>query len=135
MLKNYHKWKDMGASSCFTSAVHTGEVACAGFVINQTTAAYSHMAMQMNKRAWFNPVGYYSDIYPHGKAYWQIVAPGAQGCLGLFHLIQRITDTLRKSHEDHGKAISELLDSAKPRNGETTMAVTSVSVSGMTRLW
>jgi len=48
VLKNYHQWRQMGASGVWTVGMVGGEVASACLVPNQSIAAHSHAAMQLS---------------------------------------------------------------------------------------
>ena len=69
----------------------------------------SHAVEQLIRRPGFAPKVYYSDIYPNGKEFWEMMlGPGIPGRLGMFHYFQRIVRTLRDGHEFSVPAIRDL---------------------------
>lgn len=50
----------------------------------------------------------YTDVYPSDKQLMTALAPEVQGRLGSFHLVSRITETLRPEHEEFPEACRAL---------------------------
>jgi hypothetical protein len=110
VTRNYFQKTRLKANALWDVATETGEIACAVLVPSTKTCDLSHAAIQVSKRSNFNPVAMYSDTWPAKSDYWDLLFPqGLEGRLGLFHFIQRITRTLRKTHPDHFMAVNSLL--------------------------
>jgi hypothetical protein len=106
-IKNYHS---TDATAIWDVATETGEIACAVLVRTTETVEFAHAAEQLSRREGFQPKVKYSDTWPNMDVFWlELFGEDFDGRLGLFHYIQRISRTLRKSHQDFGKAINKLL--------------------------
>jgi hypothetical protein len=111
VTKNYFQRQRLKANALWDVATETGEIASAVLVHSTRTCDHSHAAIQLSKRSNFKPSAMYSDTWPAKSDYWDLLFPtGLQGRLGLFHFIQRITRTLRKTHPDHFLAVNSLLN-------------------------
>ena len=49
-----------------------------------------------------------SNAWPNEAAFWDLLFVNSEGRLGLFHHMQRMTNTLKKRHIDHHVAITRL---------------------------
>ena len=78
-------------------------------VPNTKVKRVAHAVEQMVRRPGFNPVGMYSDTWPHKEAFWKLIlGEQLQGRLGLFHFMQRIIRTMRQGHIDYHAAVKGL---------------------------
>ena len=107
LVKNYPR--SLGAKAVFNVARNTGEIASTVLVESTKISQAAHAAECLARRPDFRPKVYYSDIFPHGKKFWDLLfGPSLKGRLGLFHYMQRIVKTLRDSHIDYGAALRDL---------------------------
>jgi len=113
VTKNYFQKKRLGAFALWDVATETGEIAAAVLVPTTKTKHFSHAAKQLSLRPNFKPSAMYSDTWPIKSSFWDGMFDGRtiQGRLGLFHCIQRITRTLKKTHSDYFSAVNGLLHS------------------------
>ena len=107
VAKNYQK--GIRAFALWDVATETGEIATAGLVKSEKTEEYAHAAQQLLQRTAFAPKAMYSDTWPAKDDFWVAVLGWDIGRLGLFHYICRITKTLRQTHIDFNKALTDLL--------------------------
>ena len=110
VTKNYYQRKEIGANALWDIANESGQIASAVLVPTTKLGDLSHAAIQVSKRTNFNPKAIYSDRWPSNKVYWEGLFPNVEGRLGLFHYVQRIIKTLRKTHTDYYLSITVLLD-------------------------
>jgi hypothetical protein len=108
VVKNYKK--GMGAFALWDVATETGEIATAVLVKNTKTEEYAHAAEQLLQRTAFAPKAMYSDTWPAKDDFWGSLFGVDIGRLGLFHYICRITKTLRQTHIDFHRAMTDLLN-------------------------
>lgn len=107
IVKNYPR--SLGASAVWDAANENGEICCLALVDSTAASEYSHAAECLARRPNFLPRVMYSDIWPNGRELWEILfGDGLVGRLGLFHFNKRIISTLRPSHPDYRRAISDL---------------------------
>ena len=99
-----------GATHIWTCAIQTGEIAAACLVESSKSLEIAHAAECLARRPYFKPKALYSDTWPHGKEFWEMIFGNVQGRLGLFHFMQRITKTLRQGHIDYHRALRDLSD-------------------------
>jgi len=107
VCKNYGK--KLGAVAAWDVPTGTGEIASAALVRSTRTEDFAHAAQQMVKRKGWTTTVKHSDTWPNKKEFWQLICPGIEGRLGLFHYQQRIISTLRKKHVDYFQAVTDLL--------------------------
>ena len=102
-------YKDPLIMNTFNVTNETGQM-MGSFCCNSTAIGESaHAVEQMARRPSFHPSIYYSDIYPKGKEFWNmIVGSSVLGRLGLFHYCQRVVRTLRDKHPQSTPAIKDL---------------------------
>ena len=105
-IKNYQK--RLGAKAAWTVGTGTGEIAAVALVPTTKTKDFSHAAKQLFSRPRFSPGFMHSDTWPNKNRFWQLISPGMEGRLGLFHYEQRIVTTLRKKHIDTSDAVRDL---------------------------
>jgi hypothetical protein len=111
VTKNYFNKKNLNAEALWDVATESGQIACAVLVPSTKTIHFSHAARQLANRDTFKPRAMYSDTWPCKSDYWSLlIGNNIQGRLGLFHFVQRIMCTLRKSHVDYFQCINSLLD-------------------------
>ena len=94
VIKNYLL---PGAKALFTMNKGSTKEICHAAVVSSTAVnQVSHALMEAKtKRKQFNPKGLYSDITPHNTTFWKrIFGVRLVVLLGLFHIMQRIVDTL-----------------------------------------
>lgn len=97
------------AKAIWDSSTETGEIACAVLVPTTKARDYAHAAECLVRRPNFRPKVMYTDTWPHGKAFWELLFGATLlGRLGLFHFIQRISKTLRDTHCSYRKALTDL---------------------------
>lgn len=102
-------FKSRGIKYTFNVTNEVGEVMSCLAVGSTKTAEYAHAMEQLVRRRGFDPKAYYSDIFPSGSAFWELLlGKEVSGRLGLFHFVQRIVRTLRDNHELFYQAIQEL---------------------------
>ena len=107
VTKNYRK--SLRATAAWDVATSTGEIASAVLVRTTKTEDFAHAAQQLLKRKNWNPRAKHSDTWPNKKEHWNLICPGIEGRLGLFHFQKRIISTLRKKHVDYFEAVADLL--------------------------
>jgi hypothetical protein len=97
VTRNYYNKKKLEANALWDCATETGEIASAVLV----------------------PIAIYSNRWPVNVEFWSLLfGKELIGRLGLFHFLQRIIRTMRKSHIDYLLAISMLLDAVYFYNQE-----------------
>jgi hypothetical protein len=99
-LKNYHQAKKKGMKAIWDVANEIGEIMCAVIVPSTKFEEYAHAAVHMLERPNFHGKSMITDTWPHGKEAWQVIHPGVEGSLGLFHFIKRICDEIKSNHVD-----------------------------------
>ena len=110
VTKNYHKKRQLKATALWDISNETGQIASAVLAPTTKVKDLSHAALQVARRPTFEPKALCSDTWPAKLSYWMLsFGDELVGRLGLFHCIQRITKTLRKSHIDHFQALNHLL--------------------------
>ncbi len=107
IVKNYPR--SLGAKTVWDVANENGEI-CSLVCVESTAARqYAHAAESLARRPNFRPKVMYSDIWPNGSGFWKLLfGDELVGRLGLFHFIKRIISTLRPSHPDYRRAITDL---------------------------
>ena len=112
VTRNYFRRQQIGANALWDMATETSEIATAVLVPSTKTKDLSHAAAQVARRPHFNPAAMYSDRWPTKSGFWNLLyGPKLEGRLGLFHYLQRMIKTLRKTHCDYFRAVNLLLDS------------------------
>ena len=107
-VNNYSGEVRNGANAVLTCLADTGEV-CGVWVVPDTKMNSSaHALEQMARRPNFKPIAYWCDNYPANKAFLEELFHDIKGHLGLFHMIQNITRTLKMDHKHHKLACKEL---------------------------
>lgn len=107
IVKNYPR--SLGAKAVWDVSTETGEIATLVAVSSTAASQYAHAAESLARREHFNPKVMYSDTWPNGEDFWELLfGSGLKGRLGLFHFVKRIISTLRPSHPDYRRAISAL---------------------------
>ena len=107
VVKNYSK---IGAKALWDVMTETGEIASAVLVDDTKSRQFAHAAEQLARRPGFAPTVMYSDTWPNKQDFWALLfGSELQGRLGLFHFVQRITQTMRQTHIDFSIALHELL--------------------------
>jgi hypothetical protein len=107
ILKNYPG--DLGAKAVWDVANENGEICSLVCVDSTASRQYAHAAESLARRPNFCPQVMYSDIWPNGSAFWKLLfGDKLVGRLGLFHFMKRIISTLRPSHPDYRRALSDL---------------------------
>ena len=102
----YH---DARVKNTFNVTNETGQMMASFCCTSTAMVEASHGVEQLVRRPWFNPSVYYSDIFPKGKEYWNMmIGSNVPGRLGMFHFFQRIVRTLRDKHEMSSPAIKDL---------------------------
>ena len=88
----------------------TGEIAAVALTGTTKVKEVSHLVTQAKiHRPNFNPKAIYSDTAPKNLSYWQrLFGPDLILVLGLFHLMQRITDTLNAKCQLYWEALVAL---------------------------
>ena len=100
---------DPGIVNTFNVTNKTGQMMDSFCCKSAAIIKSAHAIEQMTRCPWFQPLVYYSNIYPKGKEFWSMmVGPDIVGRLGMFHFFQRIVKTLRDGHEYSKAAIKEL---------------------------
>jgi hypothetical protein len=108
VLRNYTL---AGAKACFTAMVETGEVCAMGLVATTKVEEVAHMVEQTRRcRPHFQPKAIFTDTWPHNQDFWFMIFGAITGCLGIFHFMKRMVDTLRSSHYLYWDAIIALKD-------------------------
>ena len=84
-------------------------MAAVGLVSSTTASKFSHMVKTMiQKRESFSTQTLiYTDTWPNNNAFWQLLVPGIQGHLGLFHLIKRVVDTMDSKCTAYWQALTD----------------------------
>jgi hypothetical protein len=108
VLRNYTL---AGAKACFTSMVETGEVCAMGLVGTTKVEEAAHMVEQTRRRPHFRPQAVFTDTWPHNQDFWFLIFGPIIGCLGIFHFMKRMVDTLRSTHCKYWEAMIALKDS------------------------
>lgn len=85
-----------GKAACLMNKSSTKEIATYAIVSSVAVSQISHLLTQsILKRKKFKPFGLYADTTPNNKTYWKrLFGEDLLVLLGLFHLMQRVTDTL-----------------------------------------
>ena len=85
----------------------TKEIVLYAIVKSTAVSEVSHLLIQaMKKRVSFKPFGLYMDITPNNSPFWKrIFGTDLHVLLGLFHLLQRITDTTINSKREFSAKI------------------------------
>ena len=87
----------------------TGELASPVIVPTTEGIHFAHAVEQFSLRKNVNPKIHVTDNWPVNEDLFRIIyGVGIILRLGIFHFIQRITNTLQKEHPDFGIACSEL---------------------------
>jgi hypothetical protein len=107
VVKNYTL---PGAKACFTSMVETGEVCSLGLVSTTKVEEVAHMVEQTRRRPNFKPQAIFTDTWPHNNDFWFMIFGTITGCLGIFHFMKRMVDTLRPNHHKYWEAMISLKD-------------------------
>ena len=97
-----------GATACFTSMVETGEVCALGLVATTKVAEIAHLVEQTRRRPNFKPKAIFTDTWPHNQKFWFMIFGPITGCLGIFHFMKRMVDTLRSNHFKYWDALIAL---------------------------
>jgi hypothetical protein len=105
VVKNYTL---PGAKACFTSMVETGEVCTLGLVATTKVEEIAHLVEQARRRPHFRPQAIFTDTWPHNKDFWSMIFGSITGCLGIFHFMKRMMDTLRPHHFRYWDAVIAL---------------------------
>jgi hypothetical protein len=107
VVKNYPS--NLGAKAQWDADVETGEIASLVLVPSTKASDYAHAAEALARRPGFRPKVMYSDIWPKGRSFWQMLFGTALlGRLGLFHFMQRIIKNMRPTHFQYREAIRDL---------------------------
>ena len=108
--KNYDQYKSLGIEGCWNQTGDGGQIACAVLVDSTKTTSIAHAAKQLSLRDNFKPKALYNDRWPIKVDFWKaLYGEGLPGRLGLFHYLQRIIKTLRKTHSNYWKAMNRIL--------------------------
>jgi hypothetical protein len=99
-----------GATACFTSMVETGEVCALGLVATTKVDEIAHLVEQTRRRPHFKPKAIFTDTWPHNQKFWFMIFGPITGCLGIFHFMKRMIDTLRSNHFKYWDAVIALKD-------------------------
>lgn len=92
VVKNYDS--TLKAHTVWDVMTETDKIACAVLVDGKYVERISHAAKMLTWLPNFRPTGFYSDMWPHKKGFWQLVPePQLEGRLGLFHFMQRTSRT------------------------------------------
>ena len=99
-----------GATACFTSMVETGEVCALGLVATTKVDDIAHLVEQTRRRPHFKPKAIFTDTWPHNQKFWFMIFGPITDCLGIFHFMKRMVDTLRANHFKYWDALIALKD-------------------------
>ena len=119
-----------GATHIWTCAIQTGEVASAVMVNSSSSKEIAHAAECLARRPYYKPKCLYSDTWPHGKQFWEMIFGDIQGRLGLFHFMQRIVKTLRQGHQDYHRSLRDLSDAVYQWEPKSYAALLNALKSG-----
>jgi hypothetical protein len=107
VVKNYF---GAGPKACFTSMNENGEVCTLALVATTKVEEIAHLVEQMRRRPDFRPQAIFTDTWPHNQQFWFLIFGSITGCLGIFHYMKRMVDTLRTNHCKYWDAIIALKD-------------------------
>ena len=99
-----------GAKAMFTIMNSNNEIVAMVLVPTTKVEQIAHLVEQMmRRRKNFIPKILYTDTWPHNKNFWEMLLGfELQGRLGLFHIMQRIVETLNHRCDWYWKCLSDL---------------------------
>jgi hypothetical protein len=107
--KNFKSQKGMPTIKCQYEVVNGyGVVNSAIVTTGSGRGELLHMMEDINHRPHFTPKYWCFDTYPNEKQWLSATCCLSKGYLGIFHLINRIGDLMRKAHKDYNKAMAAL---------------------------
>ena len=100
--------------------------------LTNTTAAYEtlHLIEDLAHRKNFKPDVHFYDTYPDNEGLWSLHFPQTKGRLDVFHLVQRISDTLRPTHCKFREALHALSACIYQKNEDDVAAVKRALMDG-----
>jgi hypothetical protein len=110
-IKNYINLP--GAKGIFTAMTgKSKEIVAVAIVGSTAVKEVAHLLVEMvRKRPLFAPSVLYTDTCPNNDGFWKkILGQHVEHKLGLFHLMQRIVDTLDNRSERYWEALTRLKD-------------------------
>ena len=105
VTKNYNI---PGAKACFTMNTETSEIAALGLVETTGVDQAAHMIEQVSRRPNFRPKAIVTDTWPANEHFWYMIFGPIVGCLGIFHFMKRIVDTLNPRNSKYWEALVAL---------------------------
>ena len=107
VIRNYFQ---SSAKACFTCMNENGEVCNLALVSTTKVEEVAHLVEQTRRRPNFKPKAIFTDTWPHNQDFWFMIFGAIKGCLGIFHFMKRIVDTLRPNHHKYWEAMIALKD-------------------------
>jgi hypothetical protein len=98
------------AKACFTMNTETSEIAALGLVETTGVDQAAHLIEQVSRRPNFRPKAIFTDTWPANDKFWYMMFGPIVGCLGMFHFMKRIVDTLNPRNSKYWEALVALKD-------------------------